>query len=245
MSERRACQVVRQWRSTCRYRSIRDPRQDVRARMHEIVAVRVRYGFRRVLVMLQRERMGIGKSAAYRIYREEQLMLRSKRPRRHRMAVERRARYQPSAADQAWSLDFVADELVSGQKIRALTIVDVYTREAVAIRVGQRLRGEDVVEVLNQVTRERAVPRVLFTDNGSEFSGRMLDLWAYHHKVRIDFSRPGKPTDNAFVESFNGSFRDECLNVHWFESMSDARQKIEAWRTEYNYASWCPTSLCV
>jgi putative transposase len=202
--------------------------------MHEIVAVRVRYGFRRVLVMLHRQGVQIGKTAAYRLYREEQLMLRSKRPKRRRMVVQRHRRYVPQAVNQAWSLDFVADQLTNGQKIRALTIVDVFTREAVAIRVGHRLRGEDVVATLNQVIRERAVPKVLFADNGSEFSGRMLDLWAYHHKVRIDFSRPGKPTDNAFVETFNGSLRDECLNVHWFESLLDAQQKIEAWRQEYN-----------
>ena len=121
--------------------------------MHEIVTVRVRYGFRRVLVMLHRQGVQIGKTAAYRLYREEQLMLRSKRPKRRRMVVQRYRRFVPQAVNQAWSLDFVADQLSNGQKIRALTIVDVYTREAVAIRVGPRLRGEDVVAVLNQAIR--------------------------------------------------------------------------------------------
>jgi putative transposase len=202
--------------------------------MHEIVAVRVRYSFRRVLVMLHRQGVRIGKTAAYRIYREEQLILRTKRPRRRKMFVQRQVRFQPTGANQAWSMDFIADQLTNRQRIRALTIVDVFTREAVAIKVGQRLRGEDVVMALTQAIRERSVPKVLFTDNGSEFSGRMLDLWAYDHKVRIDFSRPGKPTNNAFVETFNGALRDECLNVHWFESTADAAEKIEAWRSEYN-----------
>ena len=106
---------------------------------------------------------------------------------------------------------------VVGRRIRALTIVDVFSREALAIEVGQRMRAENVVEVCNRLVARRGKPKRVFVDNGSEFSGRMFDLWAYHHGVRIDFSRPGKPTDNCFIETFNGSLRDECLNVHWFE----------------------------
>ena len=123
---------------------------------------------------------------------------------------------------------------MNGTRIRALTVVDVFTREALSIHVGKRLRAEDVVHVCNRLTATRGAPTRIFVDNGSEFSGRLLDLWAYHHRVQIDFSRPGKPTDNCFIESFNGSFRDECLNVHWFESIEDAQQKIEAWRIDYN-----------
>ena len=114
-------------------------------------------------------------------------------------------------------------------------IVDaVFSREALAIQIGKQLRGENVVEVCNALVAQRGAPKRVFTDNGSEFSGRMFDLWAYHHGVRIDFSRPGKPTDNCFIESFNGSLRDECLNVHWFESMEEAKAQIEAWRIDYN-----------
>lgn len=131
-------------------------------------------------------------------------------------------------------MDFVADQAASGQRFRMLTMVDVFTRECLAIEPGQRLRGDDVVRVLNQVAVERGVPKRLFCDNGSEFTGRLLDLWAYHNQVTIEFSRPGKPTDNAHIESFNGSFRNECLNVHWFSTIDAARAKIEAWRREYN-----------
>jgi len=131
-------------------------------------------------------------------------------------------------------MDFVADQLVNGTRFRALTIVDVYTREALAITVGQKLKGEDVVGVCNKLVAKRGSPVRIFVDNGSEFSGRVFDLWAYHQKTTIDFNRPGKPTDNCFVESFNGSFRDECLNVHWFETMDEAKVKIEAWRVDYN-----------
>ena len=131
-------------------------------------------------------------------------------------------------------MDFVADQLVNGERFRALTIVDVYSREALAIEVGQKLRGEHVVEACNRLVAQRCVPKRIFVDNGSEFSGRLLDLWAYHHGVQIDFSRPGKPTDNCSIETFNGSLRDECLNVHWFESLEDAKEKIEGWRKDYN-----------
>jgi putative transposase len=150
------------------------------------------------------------------------------------MVVQRNQRAAPSAANDAWTMDFVADQLADGTKLRALTVVDVFTREALAIEVGQRLKGEDVVRTLDRILQVRAKPKYLFVDNGSEFSGRMLDLWAYRHKVRIDFSRPGKPTDNGHVETFNGSLRDECLNVHWFASMAEARASIEAWRQDYN-----------
>jgi putative transposase len=202
--------------------------------MHEIVATRIRYGYRRVHVMLRREGWQVGRNVVYRLYREEGLALRTKQPRRRKMVMDRQTRCQPQRPNEAWSLDFVHDQLSNGQKFRALTIVDVFSREALAIEVGQRLRGEHVVEVLNRLVRQRKAPKYLLADNGGEFTGRLVDLWAYHHGVRIDFSRPGKPTDNAYIETFNGSFRDECLNLHWFASLCEARRLIEAWRRDYN-----------
>ena len=234
LTQRRACRLVKLHRSTFCYRSIKDPQLELRLRMREIAQSRVRYGYRRIHVLLRREGFRLGKNQAYRLYCEEALQLRSKLPKRRKMAVTRRERYVPHRTNQAWSMDFVSDQLTNGQRFRALTIVDVFSREALAIQVGERLRGENVVEVCNALVAQRGAPKRVFTDNGSEFSGRMFDLWAYHHGVRIDFSRPGKPTDNCFIESFNGSLRDECLNVHWFESMEEARAKIEAWRIDYN-----------
>ena len=203
-------------------------------RMCELAQVRIRYGYRRLHVLLRREGWILGRELAYRLYTEESPQLRSKRPRRRKMVVARRERYVPKRSNQAWSMDFVADQLADGRKLRALTVVDVFTREAPCIRVGQKLRGEDVVDACNRLVAKRGAPARVFVDNGSEFSGRLMDLWAYHHGVQIDFSRPGKPTDNSFVESFNGSFRDECLNVHWLESLEEAREKIETWRIDYN-----------
>jgi putative transposase len=234
ISQRRACRLVHQHRSIQWYRSRKDPQLALRARMREIARVRVRYGYRRIQVLLQREGWSVGKTRIYRVYREEKLQLRSKLPKRRKMVVTRRDVYVPKRPNQAWAMDFVSDQLVSGERFRALTIVDVFTRESLAIEVGQRLRADHVIDVCNMIAAVRGAPVRVFVDNGSEFSGRLLDLWAYHHKVRIDFSRPGKPTDNCFIETFNGSLRDECLNVHWFESVDEARAKIEAWRREYN-----------
>jgi putative transposase len=234
LSRRRACRVVGQHRSADYYRSRKDPRTALRSRLKELAQSRVRYGYRRLQVLLQPEGWTLGKNLAYRLYTEEGLQLRSKRPKRRKMAVTRRERYVPVRPNQAWSMDFVSDQLTNGTRIRALTIVDVFTREALTIRVGRRLRAEQVVEECNRLVAQHGAPLRIFVDNGSEFSGRLLDLWAYHHQVQIDFSRPGKPTDNCFVESFNGSFRDECLNVHWFETIDDAIATVEAWRIEYN-----------
>jgi len=141
---------------------------------------------------------------------------------------------QQRRANAAWRMDFVADQLADGTKIRLPTIIDIYSRESLSILPGNRLRGEDVVTALNRIITKRPALKCLFVDNGSEFSGQMLDLWAYHHQSTIDFSRPGKPTDNCFIETFNGSLRDECLNGHWFTSLAEVQAVVEAWRIDYN-----------
>jgi putative transposase len=234
LPRRRACRLVGLHRSVFYYRSVKNPQLELRGRMRELARTRVRYGYRRLHVLLKREGWSLGRNQAYRLYCEEGLQLRSKLPRRRKTVVTRRERYVPRRVNQAWSMDFVSDQLVDGRRIRALTVVDVFSREALAIEVGQRMRAENVVEVCNRLVARRGKPKRVFVDNGSEFSGRMFDLWAYHHGVRIDFSRPGKPTDNCFIETFNGSLRDECLNVHWFETLEEAKVRIEAWRRDYN-----------
>jgi putative transposase len=202
--------------------------------MREIARVRVRYGYRKIRVLLNREGWNVSRYLAYRLYQAEGLALRPRRSRQRRAAAPRRERFHSTAPNQVWGLDFIADQLVDGRRFRALTVVDIYTRESLAIEAGQSLNGEDVVMVLNRIMLQRAAPKVLFCDNGSEFASHAMDLWAYRNGVRIDFSRPGKPTDNAFVESFNGTLRAECLDAHWFTTLAEAKQVIELWRREYN-----------
>ena len=191
-------------------------------------------GYRRVHVLLRREGHTDNVKRIYRLYREEGLSLRLKRPRRNKAAKLRQPKQLARAINEIWSMDFVADALFDGRKLRMLTVVDLFTRECLAIDVGQTLKGEDVVRTLNGITTQRGVPRTIKTDNGSEFISKAMDKWAYERGVELDFSRPGKPTDNAAVESFNGRLRQECLNTHWFLSLADAQVKIEAWRQDYN-----------
>ena len=244
LSCRRACAIVKHYRSAYYYRSWKDPKTALRGRMRELAQIRIGYGYRRLHVLLKREGWRLGKHQAYRLYSEERLQLRSKLPRRRKMVVTRREKYVPKRPNQAWSMNFVADQLVDGTRFRSLTTVDVCTRESLDIRVGQRLKAEDVVEVCNRLAAQRGAPVRIFVDNGSEFSGRIFDLWAYHHKAAIAFNRPGRPTDNSFMESFNGSFRDECLNVYWFETIDEAKEKFEARRVEYNESRPHQARLC-
>jgi putative transposase len=194
---------------------------------------RVRYGYRRIQVLLKREGIRVNKKRVYRLYCEEGLQLRARRRRRHVTAATRRSpATRPLAPNVAWSMDFVSDQTAAGARFRALSVVDVFTRECLAIEPGQKLGAADVVNVLSRNATERGVPKRIHC--GSEFAGRLVDLWAYANKVKMQFSRPGKPTDNAFIESFNGSLRDECLNAHWFADLTDAKQKLQAWQREYN-----------
>jgi putative transposase len=234
VSERHACCVLALGRTTHRYESRREPWTELRMRMREIAQTRVRYGYRMIRVLLNREGWKAGKDLVYRLYKEEGLGLRTRPTGRKRAVVHRQDRFLPTGPNQAWAMDFVSDQCSDGRRFRALTIIDVYTRESLAIEAGQSLRGEDVVRVLNRLILERGVPRVLFCDNGAEFTGQRMDMWAYCNGVKMDFSRPGKPTDNAFCESFNGTLRAECLDTHWFQNLADAKQIIEVWRQEYN-----------
>ena len=168
------------------------------------------------------------------MYTQEGLILRRKRPKRHVSSVKRVIRPLALTPNHSWSMDFMADTLFDGRKLRLLTIVDNFTRESLAIEPGQYFKGEQVAEVLSRLIRERGKPESIWVDNGTEFTSRAMDQWAYWNQVKLDFSRPGKPTDNAFIESFNGKFREECLSQNWFLSLQDAREKIESWREDYN-----------
>lgn len=233
-SMRKACAAIQLSRVVYLYRSVGRDNTALVMRMKEITQTRVHYGYRRVHVMLKREGYKDNHKRVYRLYREQGMSLRHKRPRRNKAARLRQPKTLAQRINQIWSMDFVADNLFDGRKLRMLTVVDCYSRESLAIHVGQSLKGEDVVRVLNQIAQERGRPQTIKADNGSEFISKVMDKWAYEKGVEIDFSRPGKPTDNAMVESFNGRLRQECLNEHWFMSLDDAKDKIEAWRRHYN-----------
>lgn len=235
VSVRRACAVVKQWRPGWYYQARDKGDAPLLKRIEEIAATRVRYGYRRIFVLLRREGWKANHKRIYRLYKQAGLHLRRKRPRRRKAAAHRLERPVLVAPNQCWSMDFVADALFDGRRFRALTVVDNFTKESLAIEVNQQLKGEDVVAVVERLKHQRGLPQRIQTDNGSEFISIVMDRWAYDHNVTMDFSRPGKPTDNPFVESFNGSFRDECLNTNWFLSLEDARQKIETWRQDYNH----------
>ena len=206
----------------------------MRIRVRDLAQVRVSYGYRRLHVLLQREGWQVNHKRVYRLYKQEGLMMRPKKPRRHVSACRRVEKVTAERPNESWSMDFMSDELYNGQRIRLLTLVDNFTRESLAIAVAERLGGQQVVEVLMRVAAERGLPEKIRLDNGSEFTSKILDQWAYLNGVELDFSRSGKPTDNAFIESFNGRFRQECLNENWFLSLEDAREKVETWRIDYN-----------
>lgn len=227
--------LIKIGRSALRYRSTRRDEQPLRERIKEIAVSRVRYGQDRIFMLLRREGWPDNHKRVRRIYREEGLNLRNKRPHRSKAAAHRVERPQISNLDQCWSMDFVHDQLFNSRKLRALTIVDNFSRYCYAIEVKTSFKGINVAEVMESLKMKYGVtPKRIQVDNGSEFTSKDFDRWAQTNNVTLDFSRPGKPTDNPFIESFNGSFRDECLNTSWFLSMEDAIEKIETWRIEYN-----------
>ncbi len=229
----RACGLVGMSRSLYRYRSRRPDSTPLRTRIEEIAAAKRRYGYRRVYLRLRREGWEVNRKRVYRLYREAGLAVR--RRKRKRIGVfERKPLPKPTAANVSWSMDFVADGPIGGRRLRCLTIVDDCTRECLAIEVDTSLPGLRVKTVLDRLADTRGLPQSITVDNGPEFDGKVLDQWAYRTGVQLSFIRPGKPNENAYIESFNGKFRDECLNEHWFISLAHARRIIEDWRIEYN-----------
>ena len=221
-------------RSTHQYKSTRTDQADLKCRIKEIAETRVRYGYRRIHVLLRREGWLVNAKRVYRLYHEMGLQLRNKVPKRRVKAKLRDDRKVAEEVNETWAMDFVHDQLATGRKLRVLTVVDTFSRFSPVIDPRFSYRGEDVVQTLEKICKRFGFPKSIRVDQGSEFISRDLDLWAYQNDVVLDFSRPGKPTDNAFIESFNGKFRAECLNAHWFLSLDDARSKMEDWRRDYN-----------
>jgi putative transposase len=235
VSIRRACGVLMFQKSSYFYKPRRLSQAALKQRIEEIAKTRVRYGYRRIHVLLRREGWPVNAKRVYRLYVEAGLQIRNKRPKRKVSAKLRDDRRPPVGPTDVWAMDFLSDQLFDGRKIRILTIVDAFSKISPAIDVRPRYTGSDVVATLDRVTTEYGMPNSIRVDNGPEFISKDLDLWAYMNGVILDFSRPGKPTDNSFVEAFNGKVRAECIDQNWFLSLDDARLKCEAFRREYNY----------
>lgn len=234
ISDRRACRVIQIHRSSWHYKSRKDSQVALKQRIRDIAETRSRYGYLRIHALLRREGWSINHKRVYRLYCEMGLQMRHKTPRRRVKAKLREDRQPAEQMNDCWSMDFMADQTFDGKKLRILTVVDNFSRVSPAIGVRRQYTGYDVVRTLEWATKRYGVPRTIRVDNGPEFVSKELDLWAYANDVTLDFSRPGKPTDNAFSESFNARVRQECLNQHWFLSLADARSKIYRWRKEYN-----------
>lgn len=233
VSERRACAVLQFARSVKRYVSIKPDCPALKRRLCELAFSRPRYGFRRLHILLRREGFLINKKRTYRLYRELGLFMRTKR-RKKRASHLRVVPPASTRPNERWSMDFVADALSDGRKIRMFTLIDTYTRECLAIGVDWRMTSQVASSVLDRVIAKRGKPGIITLDNGTEFTSNHFDEWAYRAKVALDFIQPGRPTENGHIESFNGRLRDECLNVNWFASLEEARQVIEDWRLDYH-----------
>ncbi len=233
MSERRACRLVGLHRSTCRYPVKPTSDDELATRLRDLAAKRPRFGYRRLLILLRREGWQVNHKRVYRVYREHNLAVRRKR--RKKLASQARVVLpEVTRINERWSMDFMADTMADGRSFRTLNIVDDFCKVCPAIEVDTSIPGRRVARVLDRLAETRGLPEMIVVDNGPEFTGRYLDAWAYRRGVKLHFIRPGKPVENCFVESFNGKFRDECLNEHWFTDLQDARDKIETWRVDYN-----------
>jgi len=235
ISERCAARIVKLAISTLRYQSRKVFDEILRRRLRELAGTHVRYGYRRLTVLLRREGWHVNAKRIYRLYREEELIVRTKQRRK----LARRQRVPMSmatCANQCWSMDFVSDKFADGRSFRILTVIDQFTRECVGLEADRSMTGKKVAEALERARQERgSLPESITVDNGSEFSGRALEAWAMTNDVQLCFIRPGRPVENGFIESFNGRLRDECLNVEWFSSLDDAREKLRKFREHYNH----------
>jgi putative transposase len=238
LSQRRACRLIPVWRGTMRYQTKAGPRREendrLRHRLRELADQRKRWGYRRLHILLEREGWQVNIKRVYRIYAEEQLVVRKRHKQRRRGAQARVPVATPLGANQVWTMDFLQDSLSNGRKLRTLSIEDAYTREMLAIEVDTSLPALRVIRVLEQLRVERGLAEQITVDNGSEFTSKALDQWTYENHVRLHFITPGRPMENGYIESFHGKFRDECLNEHWFLTLDDARETVESWRLDYN-----------
>ena len=233
LSERRACQIAGADRKTIRYQSRRAPDTALRGRLRDLANERRRFGYRRLFVLLRREGEPSGINRIYRLYSEEGLTVRKRKARRK--AIGTRAPILMEArANARWSLDFVHDQFACGRRFRVLNVVDDVTRECLAAIPDTSISGRRVARELTALIERRGRPGMIVSDNGTELTSNAILKWCAEHKVEWHYIAPGKPMQNGFIESFNGSFRDECLNETLFTSLAEARMRIGAWKDDYN-----------
>jgi putative transposase len=231
MTERRACKLVGLDRSSYRYEPRSDHNQQLREELVHLARQKPRYGYRRLHALLTRRGFPVSAQRVYRLYRTEGLMVR--RLKRKRLARVPLASHV-IRSNQEWALDFVADALATGRGIRALTVVDAFTRENLSLEVDTSLSSRRVTRALEAVIERRGMPEAIRCDNGPELTSRHFLSWCEERKIQLIHIQPGRPMQNGHIESFNGRLRDECLNANWFHNLADARAKIRAWRDEYN-----------
>lgn len=233
LSQRRSCRLLKLHPKIYRYVSLKSNDNVLRSNLIDIAKQRKRFGYRRVHVMLKRKGFDVNHKKVYRIYKEENLSVR--RTKRKRLKSGQRENIlTPIFPNEQWAMDFMSDSLSYGRKFRTLNILDLFNRECIAIEVDNSLTGTKVAQVLNRLIETRGLPKSITIDNGTEFTSRAFDQWAYEKGIKLNFIQPGKPSQNGFVESFNGKFRDECLNENWFSNLSHAKELIEKWRIDYN-----------
>jgi putative transposase len=230
----RACHLAQFSRAAWYRRTHAKDQTALRLRIRELAHARPRFGVLRIWVLLRREGWPVNKKRVRRLYRLDGLQLRMRVRRRKHIALHRGPAPVPVGPTERWSMDFVHDALGDGRPFRVLTVVDQWSRQSPMLEAASSLSGATVGMALDRVLRPGSAPRSITVDHGSEFMSRALEDWAYQRGVQLDFIRPGRPVENAVIESFNGRLRDECLNVHQFTSLEDAKAKIEAWRVDYN-----------
>lgn len=233
LSERHALRMAGMSASLLRYRRREDRNQVLRQRIVDLAHRHRRHGYRMIHLRLRQEGLAVNLKRVRRLYREELLMVR-RRKRKKVALADRQPLLRPSRQNEVWSVDFVFDRLADGRSLKCLTVVDDCTHEAVAVHPDRSMSGAYVARILDRLKQERGLPKVIRSDNGSEFCGKAMMIWAHENGVALRFIEPGKPNQNAYVESFNGRLRDECLNEHWFTSLTHARALIETWRRDYN-----------
>ena len=234
LSERQACRLIGLHRSTSRFARQRGEDKELRLRLRTWAARRPRWGYRFLHWAVRQEGFLVNRKRVYRLYCEEGLRIRRRRRRKQVAAAPREKLAAPTQANERWSMDFMSDELEDGRSLRLLNVVDDRTRECPGIEVDRSLPADRVVELLERVGQAVGFPQTIVVDNGPEFASKALHAWAYRRGVKLHFIEPGKPVQNAFIESFNGTCRDDCLNQELFVDVADAKRKIERWRRYYN-----------